>query len=110
MPSWVSAVIIKSFDKVFLSTIRLWYLVATKVLGRLFKIPFLLENILLVFPWTKFFAWMILDPKTCPIIWWPRQTPRIGIFLYSFFTISRQFPAWSGFPGPGEITIFLYFF
>ena len=25
------------------------------------------------------FARTIVPPKTCPIDWWPRQTPRIGI-------------------------------
>ena len=81
IPFLVSAVIDRSFDKVFLSTIRLWYLVASNFLGRFFKIPIFLEIIVLVLPCTKFLAWIILDPKTCPIIWWPRQTPSIGIFL-----------------------------
>ena len=34
----------------------------------------------------------------------------MGIFLYNSLTMLRQLPAWLGFPGPGEITIFLYFF
>ena len=30
--------------------------------------------------------------------------------MYSFLTIFKQFPAWLGLPGPGDITILLYFF
>ena len=64
IPSLVSAVTIRSFDKVFLSTIRLWYRVASNFLGRFFKIPIFFEIISLVLPCTKFLAWIILDPKT----------------------------------------------
>ena len=81
-----------------------------KCFGRFFKIPIFFEIILLVFPCISFLAWIILDPNTCPIIWWPKQTPSIGIFLYKDFTILRQLPDWLGLPGPGEITILLYFF
>ena len=104
------AVISKSLESVFLSIIKLWYLVASNIFGIPFKIPIFFEMILLVFPWTNSLAWIILDPNIWPIIWWPKQTPSIGIFLYSLLTMLIQFPDWLGLPGPGEITILSYFF
>ena len=49
--------------------------------GRFFNIPVFLDIILLVFPCINFLAWIIFEPKTWPIIWCPKQTPNIGIFL-----------------------------
>ena len=46
----------------------------------------------------------LMHGKTSKII-----SKKIGIFLYKAFTIFRQFPDWFGLPGPGEITILLYF-
>ena len=110
MPSEVSAVITRSLESVFLSIIRLWYRVASNLTGAFLKIPIFFEIITLVLPCISFLACIIFDPKTCPIIWCPKQTPRIGIFLYNNLTILIQLPAWLGLPGPGDITIFLYFF
>ena len=72
--------------------------------------PIFFDKIILVLPCINLFACMIFDPKTWPIIWWPRHTPSIGILLYNDLTIFIQFPAWLGFPGPGDITILSYFF
>ena len=46
----------------------------------------------------------IVPPKTCPIDWCPRQTPRIGIRPANRLTTSQEMPASSGVQGPGEIT------
>ena len=46
-----------------------------------------------------------LPPKAWPMLWWPRQTPRIGTAPESFSSTSSDTPAWSGVQGPGEMTM-----
>ena len=48
-------------------------------------------------------ARITLPPKTWPIAWWPRHTPKIGISPASSRSTSSDTPASSGVPGPGEI-------
>ncbi len=36
--------------------------------------------------------------------WWPRQTPRIGIWPENRWIAALEIPASLGRPGPGEIT------
>src|SRR5438046_1215188 len=44
-------------------------------------------------------------PKAWPRAWWPRQTPRTAARPAAALMRSSVIPAWSGVPGPGEITI-----
>src|SRR5881397_1363557 len=43
-------------------------------------------------------------PNASPIAWWPRQTPRIGIFPARACTRGTRMPASRGVHGPGEST------
>ena len=45
-----------------------------------------------------------LPPKAWPMVWWPRQTPRMGSSPASAATAARDTPASSGVQGPGEST------
>ena len=55
-------------------------------------------------PWIGV-ARTIRPPKTWPIAWWPRQTPKTGTVGAARSISFRQMPASSGVPGPGETTI-----
>jgi len=108
--SLVVAVITRFFPSVFLSIIKLWYLVALNSFFIPLNIPLLLCLMVLNFPCIKYLALIIFDPNTCPMIWWPKHTPSIGIFFEKNLTIFKQLPDWFGLPGPGEITILSNFF
>ena len=44
-------------------------------------------------------------PNAWPIAWWPRHTPRIGIWPANSRISGTEMPASFGVHGPGEITI-----
>ena len=68
------------------------------------KIPLPLCRTREVFPCMSAWAWTIRPPNACPMHWCPRQTPRMGIRSSNARIASREIPASSGPPGPGEIT------
>ena len=44
-------------------------------------------------------------PNACPMAWWPRHTPRIGICPAKRWISGTEMPASLGVQGPGETTI-----
>ena len=56
-----------------------------------------------VLPCMSVWARTTSPPKAWPMDWWPKQTPRMGIFPEKDWTASREMPALSGSHGPGEI-------
>ena len=39
------------------------------------------------------------------MLWWPRQTPRIGILPANSWIAATEMPASAGVQGPGEMTM-----
>ena len=70
-----------------------WYLAAEKGLLIPLNIVFLSCSISDDFPWTISSALSTFPPNASIIAWWPRQTPKIGIFPPNLVIMLIELPA-----------------